>query len=333
MASRSRWWTTRRSTRPTDSALKAAIPVVGYNADALGNSRLAYIGQDLFASGQEMGNRIIDLVGSGPTSRSSSRPRVRPTCSLASTGRSPCSSPTRRSRPATVATGAAVPAELSTIDSYVTGHSDVKGPVRRRRRQHAERGPDRAEALAAPQGGQGRRLRPHADRPRSCSPHDQIDFTIDQQPYLQGFLPVLELYLYAVSKTLTGMADVNTGLKFLDKRHREALQQHQVAVRGYVEALPACSRPDQLHVTTERLRKQTPRHPRRAAGEEARGRGGLSTARRLLTLREGSIVVVTVLASRLLLGGQRALHHHREHEERCCRTSLRSRSLRWARSC
>ena len=46
---------------------------------------------------------------------------------------------------------------------------------------------------------------------------DQIDFTIDQQPYLQGFLPVLELYLYAVSKTLTGMADVNTGLKFLDK--------------------------------------------------------------------------------------------------------------------
>jgi simple sugar transport system substrate-binding protein len=46
---------------------------------------------------------------------------------------------------------------------------------------------------------------------------DQLDFTIDQQPYLQGFLPVLELYLYAVSKTLSGMADVNTGLKFLDK--------------------------------------------------------------------------------------------------------------------
>ena len=24
---------------------------------------------------------------------------------------------------------------------------------------------------------------------------DQIDFTIDQQPYLQGFLPILQLYL------------------------------------------------------------------------------------------------------------------------------------------
>jgi simple sugar transport system substrate-binding protein len=27
----------------------------------------------------------------------------------------------------------------------------------------------------------------------------------------------MELYLYAVSGTLTGIADVNTGLKFLDK--------------------------------------------------------------------------------------------------------------------
>jgi simple sugar transport system substrate-binding protein len=47
---------------------------------------------------------------------------------------------------------------------------------------------------------------------------DQIDFTIDQQPYLQGFFPVLELYLYKVSETLTGIADINTGLKFLDSK-------------------------------------------------------------------------------------------------------------------
>ena len=45
----------------------------------------------------------------------------------------------------------------------------------------------------------------------------QIDFTIDQQPYLQGFLPVLQLFMYHASETLTGIADVNTGLKFLDK--------------------------------------------------------------------------------------------------------------------
>ena len=46
---------------------------------------------------------------------------------------------------------------------------------------------------------------------------DKIDFTIDQQPYLQGFLPVLQLYMNKVSNTLSGIADVNTGLKFLDK--------------------------------------------------------------------------------------------------------------------
>jgi simple sugar transport system substrate-binding protein len=44
-----------------------------------------------------------------------------------------------------------------------------------------------------------------------------LQFTIDQQPYLQGFLPILQLYMYQASQTLTGIADVNTGLKFLDK--------------------------------------------------------------------------------------------------------------------
>jgi simple sugar transport system substrate-binding protein len=43
-----------------------------------------------------------------------------------------------------------------------------------------------------------------------------ISFTIDQQPYLQGFLPILELYLYKASQHLSGIADVDTGLKFLD---------------------------------------------------------------------------------------------------------------------
>ena len=36
-----------------------------YNADSHTNKRLAYIGQDLFLSGQMMGERIVKLVGSG----------------------------------------------------------------------------------------------------------------------------------------------------------------------------------------------------------------------------------------------------------------------------
>jgi len=50
---------------PTDKALAAGIPVVSYNADAPSNGRLAYIGQDLFKSGQELGRQILSLVPSG----------------------------------------------------------------------------------------------------------------------------------------------------------------------------------------------------------------------------------------------------------------------------
>src|SRR5260370_36204287 len=52
---------------PTTKALAAGIPAVAYNADAAGNARLAYIGQDLFKSGQQMGQHIAALVPSGDT--------------------------------------------------------------------------------------------------------------------------------------------------------------------------------------------------------------------------------------------------------------------------
>ncbi len=200
---------------PTDSAIKAGIPVVGYNADAIGNNRLAYIGQDLFASGQEMGKRIVDLVGQGDVAMfiatpgsTNLQPRIDGALSVLKRNSS--------IKTSTVATGAAVPAELSAIDSYVTGHSGVKGlfavdagstqSVAQVMQKHSLRG-------KGVKGG-GYDITPTTQKLLAA---DQIDFTIDQQPYLQGFLPVLELYLYAVSKTLTGMADVNTGLKFLDK--------------------------------------------------------------------------------------------------------------------
>ncbi len=50
---------------PIEAALKAGIPVVAYNADAPGNKRLAYIGQDLKKAGEQMGERIVAAVGSG----------------------------------------------------------------------------------------------------------------------------------------------------------------------------------------------------------------------------------------------------------------------------
>jgi simple sugar transport system substrate-binding protein len=199
---------------PTDAALKAKIPVVSYNADAP-NSRLAYIGQDLFVSGQEMGKRIAQLVPSGDVALFIATPgqaNIQPRIDGAKN--------TLKSHPNitphVITTGAAVPAELSVIDSYATGHASTKGyfAVDAGSTQSLAQTIQKHNLRNKGVKGGGYDLTPTTQK---LLADDQIDFTIDQQPYLQGFLPVLELYLYKVSGGLSGIADINTGLKFLDK--------------------------------------------------------------------------------------------------------------------
>jgi simple sugar transport system substrate-binding protein len=200
---------------PTDAALKAKIPVVSYNADEPSNSRLSYIGQDLFLSGQEMGKRIQTLVPSGDVALFIATPgsaNIQPRIDGAQSVLKKASGITTH----VVSTGAAVPAELSTIDSYATGHPNTKGyfavdggstqSVAQTIQKHGLR-------QKGVKGG-GYDLTPVTQKLLAS---DQIDFTIDQQPYLQGFLPIVQLYMYTVSGTLSGLADTNTGLKFLDK--------------------------------------------------------------------------------------------------------------------
>jgi simple sugar transport system substrate-binding protein len=201
---------------PVQKALDAGIPVVGYNADAL-NERLSYIGQDLFVSGQEMGKRIVDLVGEGDVALFIATPgslNIQPRIDGAIDS-------IKKSGGAithhTVATGAALPKELSTVDAYWVGHKDTKGMFA------VDAGSTQAVAQVIKKynlrdqdvkGGGYDLLEPTMN----LLADEQIDFTIDQQPYLQGFLPVLELFMYKASETLTGIADVNTGLKFLDSK-------------------------------------------------------------------------------------------------------------------
>ena len=98
-----------------------------------------------------------------------------------------------------------------------------------------------------------------------------------------------------MSKTLTGMADVNTGLKFLDKTTVVPYNSTKSPLRGHVEV----GRRERELMSSRRVDAPTAggtrrRRHRRGAGGGASGVG--STVRRLLTLREGSIVVVTLLA-------------------------------------
>jgi simple sugar transport system substrate-binding protein len=201
---------------PTEAALKAKIPVVAYNADEPSNARLSYIGQDLFLSGQEMGKRIIQLLPNGGDVAlfiaTPGSANIQPRIDGAKDSLKSASNITAH----TIATGAAVPAELSTIDSYATGHSNTKGyfAVDAGSTQSVAQTIQKHNLRSKGVKGGGYDLTPITQKLLAT---DQIDFTIDQQPYLQGFIPILQLYMYNASGTLSGVADVNTGLKFLDK--------------------------------------------------------------------------------------------------------------------
>lgn len=200
--------------QPVEKALSAGIPVVAYNADAAGNARLSYIGQDLFVSGQEMGQHIVDLVPSGDIALFIATPG-----SLNIQPRIDGAQATLKSHPSikahVVATGAALPQELSTIDAYITGHPSYKGffAVDGGSTQSIGQTIQKHGLVGKVKGG-GYDLTPITQQTVASG---AMQFTIDQQPYLQGFLPILQLYMYKASQSLSGIADVNTGLKFLDK--------------------------------------------------------------------------------------------------------------------
>jgi simple sugar transport system substrate-binding protein len=201
---------------PTDAALKAKIPVVAYNADEPSNNRLCYIGQDLFLSGQEMGKKIVELVPSGDVAlfiatpgASNIQPRIDGALDVIKKSG-------KGITPHTVATGAAVPAELSVIDAYAQGHPDTKGyfAVDAGSTQSIAQTMQKHDLRSKGVKAGGYDLTPITQKLLAA---DQLDFTIDQQPYLQGFIPILQLFMYQASQTLSGIADTNTGLKFLDK--------------------------------------------------------------------------------------------------------------------
>ena len=200
---------------PVSAALSAGIPVVSYNADEPSNPRLAYIGQDLYLSGQEMGMHIASLVPSGQIALFIATPgtaNIQPRINGALN--------TLKGYPAikpdVVATGAAVPAELTVINSWATGHPSAKGmfAVDAGSTQGVAQTIQKLGLVSKGWKGGGYDLTPITE---SLLAGGYIDFTIDQQPYLQGFFPILELYLYNASDGLSGIADVDTGLKFLNK--------------------------------------------------------------------------------------------------------------------
>jgi simple sugar transport system substrate-binding protein len=200
----------------TAKALTAGIPVVSYNADgSTANKRLAYIGQDLFQSGVAMGRRIATLVPKGgriglfiaTPGQSNIQPRIDGAQSALKG---------KGYKIDVITTGADVPGELSKVEAYYQGHKDVKGmfAVDAGSTQGIAQTMQKFKLNTKGVKGGGYDLLPIT---LQLIKSGVLDFTIDQQPYLQGFQPVMQLFLYKLSGGLMAPSTTNTGLLFVTK--------------------------------------------------------------------------------------------------------------------
>ena len=202
---------------PTALALRKGIPVVAYNADGgKANKRLAYIGQDNYQSGLELGARIVGLVESGDVylfiatpGQQNIQPRVDGALDAIRDSGRPI-------RVHVVASGVDVGEERKKIEATYQAHKKLRGlfavdagsteGVAAVMREHA------LHARGVRAGGYDLLSTTLLAVGDSC-----LDFTIDQQPYLQGFLPVLQLFLDRYTGGLVVPADTNTGLNFITR--------------------------------------------------------------------------------------------------------------------
>jgi len=193
------------------NAISKGIPVISYNADEP-NARLAYVGQDLLTSGMEMGAMIKSLVKSGDVAIFIATPgtaNIQPRATGALNVLKGSAVHATQ-----FASGILQPQELTTIEAFWPGHTSYKG-------------------LFAVDGGSttsvGQTIQKYKLKGKvvgggydlsSLTPQllqaGYLDFTIFQNPYLQGFFPIIEMFLWQASKGLTGPADIDTGLKFID---------------------------------------------------------------------------------------------------------------------
>jgi simple sugar transport system substrate-binding protein len=211
-------------TSPVASAMSSGIPVVTYNADGvyvsgkpvIGTNRLCYVGQSLYSSGQSMGLQIKQVLPSGGNiviftpvvGTGNTQPRYDGAVSVLGSG----------FNVAEIATGATESVEIPAIKAYLNAHgSSLKGAFAIDSGDTEYLGAQlKSLGLSIAAGG--------FDTTGQTVPNIQdgtLSFTIYQDPYLQGFLPVLYLYLYNISGGVLVPPDTDTGLSVVTKSNVE----------------------------------------------------------------------------------------------------------------
>jgi simple sugar transport system substrate-binding protein len=209
-------------TTPVMDAMNAGIPVITYNADGLytsngtpeiGTNRLCYVGQALYLSGQQLGERIKSLVTTpgeivifiATPGTGNIQPRYDGAASVLKAAGYTVSE---------IATGSNPSQNLPAEKAYLLGHKSIKGAfaVDAGSTEYLAQAKAAAGMSSLPAGGFD--LTPTT---LSAIQSGAIDFTINQNPYLQGFLPTLYLYMYNLSGGLVTPPDTDTGLSFVTK--------------------------------------------------------------------------------------------------------------------
>jgi simple sugar transport system substrate-binding protein len=199
---------------PVDSALSKGIPVVAYNADEPGNNRMCYIGQNNLTAGAAAAKNII---ASGLVSKGDLVAGV-----IATPGTGNIQPRIDGAKPLFVAAGydfkevgtnATQALELAPLEQWYLGNKDVKAFY------CVDSGDSIAAAtiiakynLGGKVGGSGWDIGlPVLQQVQKKN----LLFTIDQQAYLQGFVPTIQLFLYNISGGLMKPCNTDTGLGFV----------------------------------------------------------------------------------------------------------------------
>lgn len=205
---------------PTARAIAAGIPVIAFNADVpkgSPNQRLAYVGQPLFESGYDVAAKFMSRVPKGghvmlsigvPGSLNE-QPRIDGYIQWIKDNGNPVTYDV-------VNTGVDAATEISRISSYVLSHKNLAGIFCGGGSDTYAAGFVSAEYGLAKKGMiiGGFDLFPQTLQYIKTG---DTTFTTDQQAYLQGFLPLQQLYIYKLSNGLVGPADTNTSKAYVTK--------------------------------------------------------------------------------------------------------------------
>ena len=236
---------------PINSALAKGIPVIAYNADATQNLQnnhyLSYVGQDNYVAGQKLAQRLLsdgavksgDLVGGmiATPGTLNIQPRLDGIISVLKPA---------GVNVAALATGALLTQEFTAVDAWYQGHTNAKFMVA------VDDGSSEAVAdaikkysLKGKVGGAGWDVStPVLNGLKDGS----LLYTIDQQAYLQGFVPVVQLFMYNISGGLMLPCDTDTGLTIVTQSTVDPYLSKQTRFEGSSNSEKILSRPAKITV-------------------------------------------------------------------------------------